>query len=133
VRKIQAIGTPLLYSNSLIFFAHACTYYLNKEVAEKQREFVRRLSSPRDDAHRVKELLLHIHTPDFFSTSEKRSDGDWLDELFAGLAAHQPCYSHITVALLDMTVPAAYSHKRQPRGRLLYGMGRLYAKNGIPG
>lgn len=111
-----------------MFLGWACAYYHDEEGANGQRGLLKKLTRPRDERHRLKGLYLIIWTPDFFEFGPRNKDGEWLGELFAGLALHQPCWDEINICLLDMTAVAAYSTSRIRSARLLYGLGRLHAK-----
>ncbi|KAL2436697.1 hypothetical protein ABEF95_013263 [Exophiala dermatitidis] len=128
-KRFNDIGVDLLYANNLIFPMHACTYWAAKESADRQRAFLKKLSSPRDERHRLKGLCIIIWTPDFFTYGSRHTDGDWFDELFAGLALHQPCWDEILIDFNDLTARAAYNTDLKLSGRLIYGLGRLHAKS----
>lgn len=128
-KAFNEIGTKLLYANDLIFMVNTITYYVSEDGTKHHRAWAKQLAHPRDDRHRIKRLYLIIYTPDFYFTHARNSDGDWLDELFEGLAAHQPCWDEISVVLHDLTAAAVYNLKIQNTYRLCYGLGRLHAKD----
>jgi hypothetical protein len=131
-KRFNTIGSELLYANNLIFPISACSYWADEAYAELQREFLKKLARPRDERHRLRVLYLIIYTPDFYTTGSRDTDGDWLDELFAGLALHQPCWDELDIDFHDLTARAAYNVDRMLTMRLTYGLGRLTAKS-IPG
>ncbi|KIV81739.1 hypothetical protein PV11_03901 [Exophiala sideris] len=131
-KRLYEIGIELLYANNLVFQVHVCTYWADEHYAECQREFFKKLTVPRDERHRLRGLDLIIWTPDFYMYGSRDTDGGWLDELFAGLALHQPCWDEVNIVLRDLTARAAYNTDHKLTRLLTYGLGRLYAKS-IPG
>ncbi|KAK5021896.1 hypothetical protein LTS07_010637 [Exophiala sideris] len=131
-KQFNEIGIALLYANNLVFQVHVCTYWADEQYAECQREFLKKLTLPRDERHRLRGLDLIIWTPDFYMYGSRDTDGDWLDELFTGLALHQPCWDQVNIVLRDLTARAAYNTDLKLIQLLMYGLGRFYAKS-IPG
>jgi hypothetical protein len=133
-RRFNLMGTALLYENELIYSAPTSYGWSSEKVVESERKFIEQLAyEPRDGAHRLKRIQLHIPTPDHWSRADRNDAGEFFDEFCAGLARHQPAWDMVAFGVNDYSAAAHYNLNFEKCERLIYGLGRLHAKEVLPG
>lgn len=133
-KRFNEVGTSLLYANTLVYTAPTPYGWSREKITKAAREYVRLLNyEPRDDAHRLKKVQITIPTPDHYSRLPRETDGELFDEICAGFALHQPVWEDVLFGVLDMSAPAVYNIDSARCERLIYGLGRLHAKEVMAG
>jgi hypothetical protein len=128
-KRFNEVGTALLYENELIYIPPVSCGWSSDRVVQSERTFIRQLThEPRDDAHRLKRIQIHISTPAHFSREAYDGDGEFFDEICAGLARHQPVWDQVAFEVSDYSASERYSVNLEACERLIYGLGRLHAK-----
>jgi hypothetical protein len=130
-RRFNRIGTELLYANTLVLAipARPHKYHSDSIVMMALGRCVKQLASPRDNEHRLRELVLVVWEERWIDGFDERDYfAEWLAEsIFGALAEHQSCWNSVRLSYHEGSHTQGSRWERQ--SRLLYGAGRIHTKD----